>query len=127
MSEQQQVPEYRQGDTVSLTVELRDDKGVYHVRTAALIEGETSANTHPDRKVDLSGWPEESTTHAKVTLTATIEQQEPGLYFCYAIVATNEYQALTRHELEAPLQLRIVEHPDDVREGPEVLSVGTFQ
>ncbi len=59
-------------------------------------------------------------------LEAEVEQQPPGVYVYYAVVGENANHALTRHELEPPLRFRIVEHPDDVREGPEVLSVGEF-
>jgi hypothetical protein len=77
VSEEQQMPEYKQGDNVRLTVELRDQNGVEQVDT-------------------------------------------------WVIVAENAYHAVSRHELNPPLCLRIVEDPDDVRQGPEILSVGTF-
>jgi hypothetical protein len=59
-------------------------------------------------------------------LTNEVDQQPPGVYECRLIVAENAYHVLARHELDPPLCLRIVEHPDYVREGPEFLSVGTF-
>ena len=127
MTAQQQIPEYKQGDTVLLTVELRDEHGVTYAGTSALIEGETRGDAPLDRSLELAGWPEEPTTHAEIELTGTVEQQQPGLYTCYAIVAENTYKALSRYELNPPLRLRIVEHPDDVREGPEVLSVGSLR
>jgi hypothetical protein len=80
-----------------------------------------------------TGWPEghpRSGRHhprrAEVVLTNEVDQQPPGVYECRLIVAENAYHALSRHELDPPLRLRIVEHPDDVRQGPEFLSVGTF-
>jgi hypothetical protein len=56
-------------------------------------------------------------------LTNEVDQQPPGVYECRLIVSENAYRALSRHELDPPLCLRIVEHPDDVREGPEVLEI----
>lgn len=123
---EQEVREYRQGDVVRLTVELQDNNGVRYALAVALLEGEKRGDAPGDRKLELDGWPEEPTNRLELVLTGTVEQQKPGLYFCYAVVAENDHQALSRHGLDPPLQLRIVEHQDDVREGPEVLSVGTF-
>lgn len=122
----EQLKEYRQGDIVHLTVEMRDRNGVYTGFARAVLEN--SDYDDPDRALDLSGWPEgeEYPEQAEVVLSAEVEQQPPGVYECYAIVGENPYHALSRHELDPPLRFRIVEHPDDVREGPEVLSVGEF-
>lgn len=121
------MKEYRQGDTVRLIVEAQDEHGVHYIAAAALLEGKEASDlntVHPRHMLDLAGWPEDETTRAEVVLTGEVEQQEPGLYTCYVVVAENDRHALSRHELDPPLQLRIVEHPDDVRKGPEVLSVG---
>ena len=130
MSEEQQMPEYKQGDYVRLTVELRDQNGVGQVDALVVLQGSSSDDPH--RELHLTGWPEEHprTEHhprrAEVVLTNEVDQQPPGVYECRLIVAENAYHALSRHELDPPLRLRIVEHPDDVRQGPEILSVGTF-
>ena len=60
-------------------------------------------------------------------LTNEVDQQPPGVYECRLIVAENAYHALSRHELDPPLRLRIVEHPDDVRApfGPQLQSATT--
>ena len=131
MSEEQQMPEYKQGDNVRLTVELRDQNGVGQVDALVVLQGSSSDDPH--RELHLTGWPEghpRSGRHyprrAEVVLTNEVDQQPPGVYECRLIVAENAYHALSRHELDPPLRLRIVEHPDDVRQGPEILSVGTF-
>jgi hypothetical protein len=131
VSEQQQMPLYKQGDNVRLTVELRDQNGVGQVDALVVLQGSSSDDPHRD--LHLTGWPEghpRSGRHhprrAEVVLTNEVDQQPPGVYECRLIVAENAYHALSRHELDPPLCLRIVEHPDDVREGPEFLSVGTF-
>jgi hypothetical protein len=131
VSEQQQMPQYIQGDNVRLTVELRDQNGVGQVDAWVVLQGSSSEDPH--RELHLTGWPEghPRTEHhhprrAEVVLTNEVVQQPPGVYECRLIVAENAYHALSRHELDPPLCLRIVEHPDDIREGPEFLSVGTF-
>ena len=131
MSEEQQMPEYKQGDNVRLTVELRDQNGVGQVDALVVLQGSSSDDPH--RELHLTGWPEghpRSGRHyprrAEVVLTNEVDQQPPGVYECRLIVAENAYHALSGHELDPPLRLRIVEHPDDVRQGPEFLSVGTF-
>ena len=131
MSEEQQMPEYKQGDSVRLTVELRDQNGVGQVDAWVVLQGSSSDDPH--RELHLTGWPEghpraehHHPRRAEVVLTNEVDQQPPGAYECRLIVAENAYHALSRHELDPPLRLRIVEHPDDVREGPEFLSVGTF-
>ena len=55
-----------------------------------------------------------------------MNQELPGVYECYAVAAGNARGAESDHKLAPPLRFRIVEHPDDVRDGPEVLSVGAF-
>jgi hypothetical protein len=131
MSEEQQMPEYKQGDNVRLTVELRDQNGVGQVGALVVLQGSSSGDPH--RELHLTGWPEghprggrHHPRRAEVVLTNEVDQQPPGVYECRLIVAENAYHALSRHELDPPLRLRIVEHPDDVRQGPEFLSVVTF-
>jgi hypothetical protein len=125
------MPEYKQGDNVRLTVELQDQNGVGQVDALVVLQGSSSDDPH--RELHLTGWPEghprggrHHPRRAEVVLTNEVDQQLPGVYECRLIVAENAYHALSRHELDPPLRLRIVEHPDDVREGPEFLSVGTF-
>jgi hypothetical protein len=125
------MPEYKQGDNVRLTVELRDQNGVGQVDALVVLQGSSSDDPH--RELHLTGWPEghprggaHHPRRAEVVLINEVDQQPPGVYECRLIVAENAYHALSRHELDPPLRLRIVEHPDDVREGPEFLSVGTF-
>jgi hypothetical protein len=131
VSEEQQMPEYKQSDNVRLTVELRDQNGVGQVDALVVLQGSSSDDPH--RELHLTGWPEghprggrHHPRRAEVVLTNEVDQQLPGVYECRLIVAENAYHALSRHELDPPLRLRIVEHPDDVRQGPEFLSVGTF-
>jgi hypothetical protein len=125
-----EIKEYRQGDTVRLTVELRDENGVYagHAAAFLLVDGEPDEDpAYLEHRLELSGWPEGSSpTQAEFVLTEEVRQQSPGVYVCYAVVAENQYEAYSRHDLVPPRRFRIVEHPDDVREGPEVLSVGEF-
>jgi hypothetical protein len=131
VSEEQQMPEYKQGDNVRLTVELRDQNGVGQVDALVVLQGSSSDDPH--RELHLTGWPEghPRTEHhhprrAEIVLTNEVDQQPPGVYECRLIVAENAYHALSRQELDPPLRLRIVEHPDDVRQGSQFLSVGTF-
>jgi hypothetical protein len=127
VSEEQQMPEYKQGDNVRLTVELRDQNGVEQVDAWVILQGSSSDDLH--RELHLTGWPEghpRTETRAEVVLTNEVDQQPPGVYECRVIVAENAYHAVSRHELNPPLCLRIVEDPDDVRQGPEILSVGRF-
>jgi hypothetical protein len=131
VSEEQQMPQYKQGDNVRLTVELRDQNGVGQVDALVVLQGSSSDDPH--RELHLTGWPEGHPRggryhprRAEVVLTNEVDQQPPGVYECRLIVAENAYHALSRRELDPPLRLRIVEHPDDVRQGPEFLSVGTF-
>src|SRR5215211_4134336 len=131
MSEEHQIPEYKQEDNVRLTVETRNQKGVGQVDALVVLQGSSSGDPH--RELHLTGWPEghpRSGRHhprrAEVVLTNEVDQQPPGVYECRLIVAENAYHALSRRELDPPLRLRIVEHPDDIRQGPEFLSVGTF-
>lgn len=125
------MKEYRQGDTIHLTVRARDDHEVYSVSTLAFLEGTDDDHSDPKsvpsrHRVSLDGWPETPATEADVVIEGQVEQHEPGVYVCYAVAAENPYHAMSRHELDPPLRFRIVEHPDDVRDGPEVLSVGEF-
>lgn len=127
MSEDEKLPEYRQGDTVCLTVRLQDENGVEDANALAflLVNGEPDKQTLRHR-VDISGWPEREASEAEIVLSGEIAQQPPGVYECAIIVAANAYQALTGYDLDPPRRFRIVEHVDDVRTGPEVLSVGEF-
>jgi hypothetical protein len=121
----QQLKEYRQGDTIRLSVVLRDEYGVTHASTTAFLEG--SSRTEHLEQLRLSGWLEgDPPTKAEIVLEGEVNQELPGVYECYAIAAGNARGAESGHKLAPPLCFRIVEHPDDVRDGPEVLSVGTF-
>ncbi len=130
MSEQERLPEYRQGDTVRLTVELRDEQhGVREALTTAFLEGSGERDKEPAlwnsrRTLDLGGSVEEATTRAEIAIQGTVWLQDPGVYACYAVVGVNSRGVPSRHELDPPRRFRIVEHSDDVREGPEILSVG---
>ena len=131
MAEQQQIPEYRQSDTVRLTVELRDANGVRSAGTMGFLEGSGDHSkpglVDPYHKLEIHGCSEEEeATHVQIVLHGTVEQQTPGVYVCYAVVGENPYGAFSRHDLDPPMRFRIVEHADDIREGPEVLSVGEF-
>lgn len=125
MSEQQELKEYRQGDTVRLTVELRDEHGGLHIEAWAKLDREPEDGEW-DIDLNLSGRPDEEETQAQVVISGTINQQVPGVYKCSVFAAGNAYNALTSHKIDPPLRFRIVEHPDDIRRGPEVLSVGAF-
>ena len=46
MSEEQQMPEYKQGDNVRLTVELRDQNGVGQVDALVVLQGSSSDDPH---------------------------------------------------------------------------------
>lgn len=126
MSEPQKLKEYKQGDEVHLTVELRDENGVATAEAFAYLEEEPESD-FSDHKLRLSWFTEDDPLHVKAVLRGKVSYQVPGMYVCHQIVAENAYEALSRHELDAPLRFRIVEHPDDVRQGPEVLSVGDFR
>jgi hypothetical protein len=102
VSEEQPMPEYKQGDNVRLTVELRDQNGVGQVDALVVLQGSSSDDLH--RELHLTGWPEGHPRGGR---------HHPKRA---EVLLTNE----------VPLRLRIVEHPDDVRQGPEFLSVGTF-
>ena len=56
MSEEQQMPEYKQGDNVRLTVELQDQNGVGQVDALVVLQGSSSDDPH--RELHLTGWPE---------------------------------------------------------------------
>jgi hypothetical protein len=127
MSEQQELKEFRQGDTVNLTVELRDENGISDALAAAflLVDGNPD-ESDPRHRIELAGWPKGNPTRAELVLSAKLEQEPPGEYACYAVVGVNTHQAASRHEVDPPMRFRIVEHPDDIRQGPEVLAVGEF-
>jgi hypothetical protein len=125
VAEQQELREYRQGDIVRLTVELQDESGLQTATTWARLEGEHAENKIVP-EVKLTGWPEGYPSRAEVVLTAELGQEPPGVYECSVIVGENGHHALSRHEIHPPRRFRIVEHPNDVREGPEILSVGEF-
>ena len=56
MSEQQRMPQYKQGDIVRLTVELRDQNSVGQVDALVVLQGSSSDDPH--RELHLTGWPE---------------------------------------------------------------------
>jgi hypothetical protein len=127
VSEQHEgLKEYRQGDTVQLTVELRDEHGVIGAAAFAFLEGSDRTSPDPEQQMKLTGWAEDEPVQAEVVLQGTVKHQRPGVYECPVIVPENAYGAMSSHELDPPLRFRVVEHPDDIREGPEVLSVGDF-
>jgi hypothetical protein len=113
VSEEQQMPEYKQGENVRLTVELRDQNGVGQVNAWVALQGSSSDDPH--RELHLTRWPEghPRTEHhpmrAEVVLTNEVDQQPPGVCEGRVIVAENAYHALSRHELDPPLRLRIVD------------------
>jgi hypothetical protein len=125
VSEHQELKEYKQGDTIHLTVELRDEHGVSSGFARAFLEDGTN-DSDPDQYLDLRGYSDGRPVQAEVVLEGRVEQHRPGVYECTVIVPENAYGAMRRYELNPPLRFRIVEHPDDIREGPEVLSVSNF-
>ena len=127
VSEAHEVREYKQGDTVRLTVEMQDDHGIYSGFAVALL----LVDGVPDRKTQLhrlalEGGPEGEPPRAEFVLSATIEQEQPGVYVCDSVITENSWHAMKRHDLNPPKRFRIVEHPDDVREGPDLLAVSDF-
>jgi hypothetical protein len=84
VSEEQQMPEYKQGENVRLTVELRDQNGVGQVNAWVALQGSSSDDPH--RELHLTRWPEghPRTEHhpmrAEVVLTNEVDQQPPGVY-----------------------------------------------
>lgn len=124
---EQEVREYRQGDIIRLPVELQDPNGIRSAAVQAFLEGE-HGDDEGVPEIELFGWPEGEggPERAEFVLEAEVKQEPPGVYRCAVLVANNTYQAFSRHEIDPPMRFRIVERPDDVREGPEVLSVGEF-
>lgn len=69
MSEEQELKEYRQGETVRLTVEMWDTNGVHYALAAAflLLDGGHDEK-RPAHRLELTGWPEEEPTQAEIIL-----------------------------------------------------------
>lgn len=129
MSEDQNIKEYKHGDTVHLTVELRDDKGAEAADTVAILEGHEHQETDDistTAVISLTGWVDEPKPHTEVVLTGEVYLNDPGLYYCYTILTENSQGGFRRNRLHPPLQFRVAEPPDYVWQGPEVLSVGEF-
>jgi hypothetical protein len=62
----EELKEYRQGDTVQLTVEMRDPHGVGGGFAHAVLEG--SDYNDPFQNLDLTGWAEGTPQHAEFVL-----------------------------------------------------------
>ncbi len=131
------VPEYRQGDNVSLRVTVQDPSGVQAVyATATRVESASIPGQGPEDSVDpgrsislrLEGAPEGRGPEPKeVTLRARVTNQAPGEYICREIQAFDALDQESFHPLHPPRRLRIIGGPDEDREGPSVLDVGDFE
>ncbi len=135
MAEGEALREYKRGDTVRLTVELRDEAGVESAHTTARREGseygteydpETERPTGLTNDLDLNGFVSGAPKQASVVMRGTVENQVPGIYECRVIKAYDVNMMETRHRLDPASRFRIVEEPDADREGPEIMGVGEF-
>ncbi len=125
MTDNPGMPEYRQGDVVRLTVTVRDPHGVQVVYARA--RREEAETEHPTNYIRLEGVPlKRGYTPELVELAALVTTETPGVYVCTHIQAFDMLGFKTDHPLEPPKRFRIVESPEDDREGPEVLDVGEF-
>ncbi len=131
------VPEYRQGDTVSLRVTIQDPSGVQAVyATATRVESASMPDQSPEDTVDpgrtislrLEGAPEGGGPEPKeVTLRARVTNQALGEYICREIQAFDMLDQESFYPLHPPRRLRIAGGPAEDREGPSVLDAGNFE
>ena len=102
MSEEQQMPQYKQGDNVRLTVELRDQNGVGQVHAWVVLQGSSSDDPH--RELHLTGWPEghPRTEHdhprrAEVVLTNEVDQH--NLRACTSVGSSSPRTPITPYHV----------------------------
>jgi hypothetical protein len=131
--EDSEMREYRQGETVRLTVTVRDRSGVHSVNAQAFREG-TGPGATPlptmEDQIYLTGYPMQpgapTAEVMEVVIQAQVTFQTPGVYECREIRAVDRMMQETIHRLEPPKRFRIVESAEEDREGPEVLEVSEF-
>ena len=134
-AEDSELREYRQGDTVLLTVTVQDPSGVRLVSAQAFREGRGPEAIPPgtqEEQVYLSPdplsdpLPQPGSAPVEVVLRGMVGNQVPGVYVCEYITADDTWGNSKRTDLDSPRRFRIVESPQQDREGPEVLDVGEF-
>ncbi len=129
--------EYRQGDTIRLTATVQDPHGVqvvYATATRAEHRPITEIEEEPvaplqtkTNSIRLEGVPSQRGAEPEtLELQATVDTQAPGVYLCREIQAFDMLNNGSYRPLHPPRQFRIIQSPEDDREGPEVLDVGEF-
>jgi len=134
-AEDSELREYRQGDIVRLTVTVQDPSGVHLVSAQAYREGTGPGATPPatqEEQIYLSPdpladpLPQPGSAPVAVVIQGMARTQVPGVYVCEHITAVDTLGNSKSTDLDTPRRFRIVESPQQDREGPEVVDVGEF-
>lgn len=131
-AEDSEMREYRQGETVRLTVTVQDPHGVHVVYATATRENREGSYQGGDPKTDfirLDAMPpvrERGPEPVVLELQARVTTQNPGVYVCQEIEAIDMLSQESRTPLDPPRRFRVVESTEDDREGPAVSDVGEF-
>jgi hypothetical protein len=129
-AEDSEMQEYRQGETVRLTVTVQDPHGVQVVYATATRENREGSYQGGDPHTDfirLDAMPPAPGPNPVVLeLQARVTTQNPGVYVCQEIQAFDTLNQESRTPLDPARRFRVVESTEDDREGPAVLDVGEF-
>ena len=120
-----ELPEYRQGETVRLTVTVQDPHGVQSVYAHASREGIHQVDGPETDFIQLAAIPlQQGPEPVVLELQAQVTTQNPGVYVCQEIQAFDMLDQASTTPLNPPRRFRIVESTEDDREGPAVSDVG---
>ncbi len=126
-AEDSEMQEYRQGETVRLTVTVQDPHGVQVVYATAIRAGTYQGGGPETDHIRLDAVPPERGPEPVVLeLQAQVTTQNPGVYVCQEIQAFDMLDQESTTPLNPPRRFRIVESTEDDREGPAVSDVGEF-
>ncbi len=129
-AEDSEMREYRQGETVRLTVTVQDPHGVQVVYATATRENREGSYQGGDPHTDFIRLeavpPELGPEPVVLELQAQVTTQNPGDYVCQEIQAFDMLNQESRIPLDPPRRFRVVESTEDDREGPAVSDVGEF-
>ena len=124
-AEDSEMREYRQGETVRLTVTVQDPHGVQVVYATATRENREGSYQGGDPKTDFIRLdampPAPGPAPVVLELQARVTTQ-----VCQEIQAFDMLNQESRTPLDPPRRFRVVESTEDDREGPAVLDVGEF-
>jgi hypothetical protein len=129
-AEDSEMREYRQGESVRLTVTMQDPHGVAVVYATATRENREGSYQGGDPKTDFIRLdampPAPGPAPVVLELQARVTTQNPGVYVCQEIHAIDTLHQESRTPLDPPRRFGVVESPEDDREGPAVSDVGEF-